>query len=63
MDPKGHDVEKEKAFLESKLDVLETEFAHLDELLKRCGFKEGIDTLKQTVEELLSEAEKEDFSF
>jgi uncharacterized coiled-coil protein SlyX len=42
------------AFLESHVDLLETELTHLNELLVNCGFPEGIKTLKSTVEELLA---------
>jgi hypothetical protein len=43
------------AVLESKIDVLETEFVYLNKILVDCGFANGIDTLKLTVEEVLSE--------
>ena len=43
------------AALESKLDMLETEFCYLNQTLIDCGFSEGIVTLKQTVEEVISE--------
>jgi hypothetical protein len=53
------------AFLESQVDLLETELTTLNELLLNCGFPEGIKTLKSTVEELLasehSEGEIESF--
>lgn len=42
------------AFLESHVDILETELSNLNEMLVNCGFPEGIKTLKSTVEELLS---------
>ncbi len=42
------------AFLESHVDVLETELSKLNEMLVDCGFPEGIKTLKSTVEELLA---------
>jgi len=41
------------AFLESQVDLLETELLTLNDLLVRCGFPEGITTLKATVTELL----------
>ena len=44
------------AGLESHVDVLETELSYIDQLLLKCGFPEGIKTLKKTVEELLSES-------
>lgn len=43
------------AFLESKLDLLETEFDYLTKILKKCGFSEGIKTLKETAIELIEE--------
>ena len=43
------------ANLESKVDMLETELLYLNEILKQCGFPEGIRTLKMTVEDLLVE--------
>lgn len=43
------------AVLESKVDMLEAELGYLNEMLVRCGFPEGISTLKVTVEELLAE--------
>lgn len=45
------------AVLESQLDVLLTERAHLDSLLKECGFAEGIPTLMKTIEELVESGE------
>ena len=44
------------AGLESQVDLLESELSYIDQLLLKCGFPEGIKTLKMTVEELLSEA-------
>jgi hypothetical protein len=43
------------AAMESRIDHLETELAYLHTLLIDCGFPEGIITLKETAEELLSE--------
>jgi hypothetical protein len=43
------------AGLESQVDVLESELSYINQLLLKCGFPEGIKTLKMTVEELLSE--------
>lgn len=43
------------AALESKVDMLEAELSYLNTLLLRCGFPEGIETLKATVEEILTE--------
>jgi hypothetical protein len=44
------------AALESKCDLLESEILHLDKILRECGFPNGINTLKSTVEELIGEA-------
>ena len=43
------------AYLESKVDMLEAELIYLNDMLMRCGFPEGTQTLKETVEELLAE--------
>ncbi len=43
------------AYLESKVDMLETELGYLNEILMQCGFPEGIATLKMTVEDMLQE--------
>lgn len=43
------------ASLESKVDMLESELTYLNDMLIRCGFPEGIKTLKETVQELLAE--------
>jgi len=43
------------ACLESKNDLLEAELTYLDQILMRCGFPEGIKTLKATVQELLEQ--------
>lgn len=43
------------AVFESKIDMLESELTYLNELLVKCGFPQGIYTLKATVEEILSE--------
>ena len=48
------------AFLESQVDLLETELTTLNDLLVNCGFSEGIQTLKSTVEELLTSQPSED---
>jgi hypothetical protein len=46
---------KKVAALESKVDHLETELTYIHGLLVQCGFPEGIKTLKETAEELISE--------
>ncbi len=54
------------AFLESQIDLLETELSSLNTVLVQCGFPEGIKTLKETVEGLLSNSQEisseEDFN-
>ncbi|MCH9617181.1 MAG: hypothetical protein SP4CHLAM5_03450 [Chlamydiia bacterium] len=50
---------KDLARLESKLDILEAEISHLDTILRKSGFPQGIATLTRTVEEILSENENE----
>lgn len=44
------------AALETLLDYYETEYYHLNDLLKKCGFEKGIKTLKESAEEVLQEA-------
>ena len=41
------------AFSESKMDFLETELFCIDSLLKQCGFRGGIRTLKLALEEVV----------
>jgi hypothetical protein len=45
------------ARLESRLDLVESELTYLNELLQECGFPNGIQTLKATITDLLSEAD------
>lgn len=47
--------EKTIAKLVTKNDVLETELAYLNRILVEVGFAEGTKTLKETVEEVISE--------
>ncbi|MES2274043.1 MAG: hypothetical protein V4487_07615 [Chlamydiota bacterium] len=51
------DYNKKIAGLESLVDHLKTELSYLNKILVKCGFPEGIETLKMTVAELLSETE------
>lgn len=48
------------AALESKCDLLESEITHLDSILRKCGFPDGINTLKSTVEELIEEVRSQE---
>ena len=43
------------AHLESRVDMLESELSYLNMMLVRCGFPDGVTTLKASVEELLAE--------
>lgn len=42
------------ALLESQMDFMESDMTHLDDMLKECGFSEGLKTLKASVEEFIS---------
>lgn len=55
MDNNLHQLKARVASLESKIDMLESELMYLNDMLVRCGFPEGITTLKETVQELLAE--------
>jgi len=46
---------KKVSRLESQLDILETEFDYLNKILIKCGFPNGIITLKETANQLLKE--------
>lgn len=63
----GNDLMRAKiAALESKCDLLESEITHLDSMLRKCGFPDGINTLKDTVQELIEEVKfkgLDDFGF
>jgi hypothetical protein len=55
MDNTLRELKAKVASLESKVDMLESELMYLNDMLTRCGFPEGIKTLKETVQELLAE--------
>jgi hypothetical protein len=55
MDNTLYQLKAKVASLESKTDMLESELMYLNDMLMRCGFPEGIATLKETVQELLAE--------
>jgi hypothetical protein len=55
MDNNLHQLKARVASLESKIDMLESELMYLNDMLMRCGFPEGVKTLKETVQELLAE--------
>jgi len=55
MDNTLHQLKARVASLESRIDMLESELMYLNDMLVRCGFPEGISTLKDTVQELLAE--------
>ncbi|NGX38264.1 MAG: hypothetical protein K1000chlam2_01436 [Chlamydiae bacterium] len=65
MENKGQ-LQRRVAWLESRLDQVESELNHLNKLLLDCGFPEGVRTLQETIEELLEEAKHmppEDYPF
>ncbi len=51
------ELKRQVAHLESKVDMLQSELLYLDQLLHKCGFPEGIHTLKGAAIELLEEAQ------
>jgi hypothetical protein len=55
MDNNLHQLRTRVASLESKIDMLESELMYLNDMLIRCGFPDGVTTLKETVQELLAE--------
>ncbi len=55
MDNTLHQLKARVAAFESQVDMLESELAYLNDMLVRCGFPEGIATLKETVQELLAQ--------
>lgn len=55
MDNKEQLLKARVASLESHVDMLESELGYLNDMLVRCGFSDGIQTLKETVMELLAE--------
>lgn len=55
MDNTLHQLKARVASLESNIDMLESELMYLNDMLVRCGFPEGVATLKDTVQELLEE--------
>jgi hypothetical protein len=55
MDNTQHQLKARVACLESNVDMLESELMYLNDMLVRCGFPQGIATLKETVQELLAE--------
>lgn len=58
MNNREEELQRRVAYLESRLDQTESELGHLNQMLLDCGFPEGILTLKATIEELLSEANR-----
>ena len=45
------------AMLESKVDLLEAELGYVNHLLLDVGFPDGIDGLKEAIEEVLRDSE------
>jgi len=58
------DLKHRVAVLESRIDQLESELSYTNELLIKIGFPDGIQGLKETIEEVLSDSNGyEDFPF
>ena len=51
------ELQKKVARLESRLYQVESERSHLNTLLIDCGFPQGIQSLKATIEDLMAEAD------
>jgi len=49
------ELQRKVAWLESRLDQVETELSQLHQMLILCGFPDGVRTLKATINELLDE--------
>lgn len=49
------------AFLESRLDQVESELSYINKLLIECGFPEGLDSLKLTIHDLLGDEAGDSF--
>jgi hypothetical protein len=48
-------LKRKVAWLESRLDQVETELSQLNQQLILCGFPGGVKTLKSTINDLLAE--------
>ncbi len=49
------ELNRKVAVLETKLDMVESELSHLNALLIQCGFTEGTESLKVTLQEIVDE--------
>lgn len=49
------DLYRKISALESQLDMAESELSYVNELLIKCGFTEGTESLKSTLHEILDE--------
>lgn len=49
------ELNRKLAALESKLDIVESELSYLNNLLVQCGFTEGTESLKATLQDILDE--------
>lgn len=49
------ELQRKVAWLESRLDQVETELSQLNQMLILCGFPDGVRTLKATINELLED--------
>lgn len=50
------ELQRRVAWLESRLDQVESELAELNHLLVNCGFPDGVRTLRATITDLMDEA-------
>ncbi len=58
MENNNLELRRKIAYLESKLDLVETQFSHLNDLLLKCGFPEGILSLEKTIQDMLVRLQK-----
>lgn len=49
----NQELRRKIASLESQLDQIESQFSHLNDLLLKCGFPEGVLSLEKTIENML----------
>lgn len=57
------ELEQELARLESTHDHLSTELSNINDMLKKVGFQEGLETLKQAAKDLEAMEADEDDSY
>lgn len=55
----NNELKRRVALLETRNDQIEAELNYINKMLLECGFPEGVNSLKATIEELLAEASLE----